>query len=535
MEYFYEMKPDYREALWGIFIAFSLYTVADYLNIVGPKPFSGIPMIPHFPIVGNVFQIQKHSTKVFLKWQRQYKSNIYQIRLGNHFVVIVNLFKDISELWKKSSMNSRPMQYTFHNLVSSTKGFTIGTTPFSQTYKKRKQVISQALNTKNIKRLIPLIDTETEYTVKQILKSSSTLAFQPSTNPHIVHSDMSFFKNFQYFSLRSSILITYGFKLDCYGKDKELADTIIDCESKIIRFRSPVSNYTDYFPFLRYIMPFDITQTTRAIRDDYMEQLYQRRDSTSSEKVNLIRDYYEITNPKKIDYTEIQSISLTMLSAGLDNTPLNLDHLFGHLSNHIRGTYYQEMVIFQLLSLYKTPTEAYQRVAIETECAMAVALIKETLRYFTVLPIGLPRSTTNDIKYKNMIIPKGTTLVMNAYAANHDPKQFEHPNEFMPERWLDSCLQLKSEKIISHVSFGKGVRMCSGNILAFKEMYVLLCRLLLCFRIRAPRDPTTMMNGNPFKQNGNPRGTTFDPKPFKYQIQPRKVQGCDDLYNYIAR
>jgi 3-hydroxyphenylacetate 6-hydroxylase len=54
----------------------------------------------------------------------------------------------------------------------------------------------------------------------------------------------------------------------------------------------------------------------------------------------------------------------------------------------------------------------------ENKVPYITALAKEVLRYFTVLRLSLPRTAYRGISYKNMVIPKGTTVFLNAWACN---------------------------------------------------------------------------------------------------------------------
>lgn len=535
---------------------FIIWIFLDVLGIVGPKKYRGVFEIPGLPIVGNYFQVRNNPALKYIQWQEMYEKNIFQIRIGNKRIIVVNSFEGVADIWKKSSVNSRPIQYTFHKIVSSTKGFTIGTTPWSQSYKRRKQVISQALNNKNLKNLLQILEAESKYTIKQIIKHHKEFQYQPSTNPTLRFPDIGLLQYLQYFTLRTSILITYGFRLDCFGKDKKLCDKIIFYENQIIKFRSPISNLDDYFPALRVLNTLfnwktSLSVNSRVERDKYLDILYNKfnahleahhRDgqllgaNDSFFQGNLISQYYLTDNHKNIEYDELQSICLTMISAGLDNTPLNLDHLLGQLSFHPHGQKYQELAINELLNAYQgNLKQCWSKVAVEMNCQFIIALIKETLRYFTVLPLSLPRVTTKDIAYNGITIPENSTLFMNAFAANHDEKVFKEPYKFNPHRWLDKHGKLKSENLIGHFAFGKGVRMCSGNILAFKEMYILVCRLLLFFKVKPPRDKSLKMISNPFESNENPKATSFDPKKFRVQLIPRILPGSDDLFNYVFK
>lgn len=535
-------------------LLFGVWVMLDWLEITSPPKFKGIFVIPGLPIIGNYFQIRNNPALKYMEWQRQYEHDVFQIRIGNKRIIVVNSFQAVADIWRQSAVNSRPFQYTFHNIVSSTKGFTIGTTPWGESYKRRKQVISQALNNQNLKGLVRLLDAEVTYTIKQIIKRNKDYNYQPSTNPTVTHKDISLLRYFQYFTLRTSILITYGFKLKCYKEDQDLCDRIIYHENKIIKFRSPIANLDDYFPILRtlkrlYNWRQASSIASRIARDEYMQILYDRFNQScdlpefvqSREhsnfffKKNLISQYYFNFNNRKITFDELQSICLTMISAGLDNTPLNLDHLLGQLG-YWANRKLQELAVNELLSLYQGDlVKCWTKVAYEMNSQFVIAIIKETLRYFTVLPLSLPRVTTKDITYKNITIPENATLFMNAYGANHDPRKFENPDVFNPHRWLDADKKLISENLIGHYAFGKGVRMCSGNILAFKEMYILVSRLLILFKIKSPADINLEMVSDPFKNNKNPQATSFDPKEFKVQLIPRILPGSDNLFNCIFK
>lgn len=517
-----------------VMIGVSLCIVYDYM--FPPKKIPGVFNIPGYPIVGNYFQLLNNPARKCMLWHKKYGKSIFLVRLGNKRVVVVNKFQDVNDIWGRSVVNSRPIQFTFHNIVSSTKGFTIGTTPFGPSYKVRKQFMSQFLNEKNINASIDIIDSETNYTIKNILRNHQ-LDFQPSSNPYLRNvynfDDIDLYRYLQYFTLRASILLTYGIKLDCFNTDNLLCDNIIETENKIIQLRSPILNITDYFPILRVFESHEASTLARQHRDYYMEILLQKYKSFKGPgiyKNNLINEYMT-TNYKNLDSTEFQSVCLTMISAGLDNTPLNLNHLIGHLTLHPE---FQARAFKELLEVYETSNliEIWDNISHSVSSPFIVALIKETLRYFTVLPLSLPRVTTKPFNYHGVEIPEGTTLFMNAFAANHDEDKFSQPFEFNPDRWLHQG-KLKSKNIVNHFSFGKGVRMCSGSILAFKEMYIIMCKMIILFKFKKPRDSRYLMGLDPFEMNTNPSGTSFEPRVTKVKLVPRVHYGSDDLFNHL--
>jgi cytochrome P450 len=65
-------------------------------------------------------------------------------------------------------------------------------------------------------------------------------------------------------------------------------------------------------------------------------------------------------------------------------------------------------------------------------------------------------------------LPAGTTVMVLNGAANRDPRQFEHPDEFLVDR----------ENARQHVAFGHGAHFCPGASLARAETVVSIERLL---------------------------------------------------------
>lgn len=107
---------------------------------------------------------------------------------------------------------------------------------------------------------------------------------------------------------------------------------------------------------------------------------------------------------------EIKSICLTMVSAGLDTVPGNLIMGMAYLSTR-HGQAIQAKALRAIEEVYPNG-EAWERCLIEEKVPFVTALVKETLRFWTVIPICLPRTSLRDIPYERTVIPAGTTFFM---------------------------------------------------------------------------------------------------------------------------
>src|SRR5271170_7006525 len=125
-----------------------------------------------------------------------------------------------------------------------------------------------------------------------------------------------------------------------------------------------------------------------------------------------------------------------MVSAGLDTVPANIIQGLAYLATP-HGQQLQEIAFKELIETYGTPSEAWNAVLKEEKVAFISALVKETLRYYTVIAMSLPRASIKSIKYQGATIPAGTLFYMNARGADFDPSRFSDPYTFNPDRYLE--------------------------------------------------------------------------------------------------
>ena len=70
------------------------------------------------------------------------------------------------------------------------------------------------------------------------------------------------------------------------------------------------------------------------------------------------------------------------------------------------------------------------------------AVIKETFRLHPPLPFLVPRSPSQSSTIGEYYVPKGTQVLLNVWVIHRDPKLWENPLEFQPERFLNDPSKL---------------------------------------------------------------------------------------------
>lgn len=119
------------------------------------------------------------------------------------------------------------------------------------------------------------------------------------------------------------------------------------------------------------------------------------------------------------------------------------------------------------------------------------AIFRETVRLHPVAPL-LFRQSSEDCTIANYHIPKNTGLFVNNWALGRDPKYWESPLEFKPERFLLSSEDQASGKKQLDVKgrhfhflpFGSGQRGCPGSSLALHLVQTSLAAIIQCFELK---------------------------------------------------
>ncbi|CAL4889573.1 unnamed protein product [Urochloa decumbens] len=114
-------------------------------------------------------------------------------------------------------------------------------------------------------------------------------------------------------------------------------------------------------------------------------------------------------------------------------------------------------------------------------------IIKETLRLHPVVPLLLPRECRESCKVMGYNVPKGTTVFVNVWAINRDPKYWDDATAFKPERFKAGTVDFKGTNF-EYTPFGAGRRMCPGMAFAQASMELVLASLLYHFDWELPGD-----------------------------------------------
>ncbi|WP_414756006.1 cytochrome P450 [Anabaena sp. CCY 9910] len=231
----------------------------------------------------------------------------------------------------------------------------------------------------------------------------------------------------------------------------------------------PTKNSQDYWASRRYLEEFltprvDLALQMREQRTDFPQVSPLFRESM------LVR--IAAKEPKYNRQTLIAE-SVEFLIAGTDTTAHTLSFAVGELSLNPRVFQKARDIVDQAWqSQDNINTESFK------ELAYISAILKETLRLYSVASGSTSLEAQRDTVIEGKVIPSGTRISWSMLAAGRDPEVYAHPEEFLPERWLDKSKETSS---LPMIDFGSGPHRCLGEHLSMLEGTMMLALLLRHF------------------------------------------------------
>jgi cytochrome P450 len=106
-------------------------------------------------------------------------------------------------------------------------------------------------------------------------------------------------------------------------------------------------------------------------------------------------------------------------------------------------------------------------------------VLKESLRLYP--PVWtMPRVALADCEIAGYFVPAGTSVTISQWVTQRDPRFFDDPEAFLPERWESE--QAAALPTFAYFPFGGGPRQCIGSSFAMMEATLLLALILPRFR-----------------------------------------------------
>ncbi|CAN1245191.1 Psoralen synthase, partial [Linum grandiflorum] len=187
-------------------------------------------------------------------------------------------------------------------------------------------------------------------------------------------------------------------------------------------------------------------------------------DGDDKDLVDVLLQIQRESSDSSIDQDTIKAIVLDMFAAGMDTTSTALEWTMTEILKNPR-------VMNKLQYEIRTITGNERRNVTEDDIKQMrylKAVLKESLT---------PRESSRDVRVLGYDVPAKTRVIINAWAIARDPMIWEEPEEFRPERFLESSIDFRGRDF-ELIPFGAGRRGCPGVSFATAAIEITVASLL---------------------------------------------------------
>jgi len=159
---------------------------------------------------------------------------------------------------------------------------------------------------------------------------------------------------------------------------------------------------------------------------------------------------------------------ITILLAGHETTALALTYALHLLSENPEKRETLQAELDDVLE-GRTPT-----VTDLDDLPYTERVVEESMRFYPPV-YELIREADRDVVFDGYRIPEGRTVSFQQWVLHRDPRFYDDPEQFRPERWTDEMRQELPP--FAYFPFGGGPRRCIGDRFAMLEARLVLATI----------------------------------------------------------
>ena len=244
-------------------------------------------------------------------------------------------------------------------------------------------------------------------------------------------------------------------------------------------------------PALRHL-PFPaLLRVKRAVReiDEIVNHIIRQRRACDEDTGDLLSMLIASRDEDGSHMTDrqLRDEIMTFLLAGHETTAVSLSWTWYLLSQHPEAGQKLRQELDDVLGGRTPQLEDLARLPYTDK------VVKESMRLYPPA-WSLARAVTKEIELAGYPLPAGSNVVMSPWIMHRDPRFFENPSQFDPDRWTPETTQRLPR--FAYFPFGGGPRLCIGASFATMEACLILAAIAQRFQLRlVPGHPVAPQPG----------------------------------------
>ncbi|KAJ8649828.1 hypothetical protein MRB53_002851 [Persea americana] len=454
----------------------------------GPKP---------WPIVGNLTELvmNKPAFRWILRLMKEMNTEIACIKLGNVHVIPVTCPEIGCEFLKKQDaiFASRPL--TMGSEYISRRFLSVATAPLGDQWKRMRRVVtSEVLNPTRLRWLVNRRVEEADNLVRYLYNQcrSSRDGDGAVVNVRVAARQYS-----------GNVMRKMMFNQRYFGMGRNDGGPGVEEEEHVEALFTMLSLLyafcvSDYMPGLRRL-DLDghekIMKKAVEVIDKYHEPIIDERirkwrsgedggvRKEPEDLLDILISVQDKDGKPLLTPEEIKAEAAELFFASVDNPSNAVEWAMAEMLNQPEVLQKAVEELDSVVGRERLVQESdFHRLNYIKACA------REALRLHPIAPFNLPHVSTADSTVAGYFIPKGSHVLLSRTGLGRNPKVWDDPLRFNPERHLmDGSAEVElAERDLRFISFSTGRRGCMGAPLGSAMTVMLLARLLQGFTWSVP-------------------------------------------------
>ncbi|KAK5907366.1 hypothetical protein CesoFtcFv8_005226 [Champsocephalus esox] len=450
-----------------LLFVFAILLVVYFLDKKDPPNFPPGP--PSLPLLGNIFNIESKQPHIYLTKLADVFGNVFCIRLGRHKTVFVCGWKMVKEAIVTQADNFvdrpySPMVTRIYSGDSAGLFFSNG-----RVWRRQRHFAMAMLRTFGLaKSSMEQSICEESHHLQEAMQKEKGEPFDPV--PLLNNAVANIICQ-----------IVFGRRYE-YG-DHNFQSMLKSLTEMAYLEGSIWALLYDAFPALMKLLPgphWGIFSSSRSLEASIRGEIERHKldldPSNPRDYIDsfLIEEKHNRNSELRFDDDNLVLCCLDLFLAGSETTSKTLQWGLIYLINNAQIQDKVHAEIDREIGQSRQPSMADRPNLPYTD-----AVIHEIQRMGNIVPLNGLRMAAKDTTLGDFVIPKGTSVMPNLTSVLFDKTEWETPDTFNPEHFLDA--EGKFVRRDAFLPFSAGKRACLGEGLARTELFLFFVSLLQTF------------------------------------------------------
>ncbi|XP_076938553.1 cytochrome P450 93B2-like [Bidens hawaiensis] len=436
------------------------------------------PSPPSLPIIGHLHHLGPLIHQSFHRLSARCGPLIH-LRLGSVSCIIVDTPELAQELLQKHDL---AFSYREHTLAIDhiTYGVAFAFAPYGPYWRFVKKISTvELLGSQNLGHFLPIRTRE----IHELLR---TLTVKAKRNESVNMTN-------ELLKISSNVICQMMMGIG-YSLNRSEAEEVKNLVREVTKIFGEF-NVSDFIWFCRKLDLQGFKKRYEDIRTRYdalLEKIISQReevrrkegkgkDGKGRDFLDLLLDVLEDEKAEiKITRNHIKALILDFITAGTDTSAAIIEWTLVELINNPKVAEKARQEIDAVIGNTRLVDESDA-----PNLPYIQAIIKESFRLHPPIPMLIRRSNEIVSVKAGYDIPADSLLFVNIWSIGRNPKYWENPLEFKPDRFLEGGVLKASLDIRGQnfqlLPFGSGRRSCPGINMAMRQLPVMISALVQCF------------------------------------------------------